>query len=54
MNKKSAISLLILPILLVLSATPAFAVSTPDFGSCLNPKVNASQENFGNAQGVVG
>ncbi len=33
---------------------PAFAVSTPDFGSCLNPQIAASQVNNGDNHGVVG
>ena len=33
---------------------PSFAFSLHDFGSCLNPKVAASQVNTGNNHGVVG
>src|SRR6266498_792673 len=54
MLKKSLITILSLPILLTGFATPAFAVSTPDFGSCLNPQVAASQVNYKNDHGVAG
>lgn len=41
-------------VLLTVSTRPAFAVSTPDFGSCLNPQVAASQINNGKDHGIIG
>ncbi len=50
---KLIVTAIALPIVFAASAGPAFAVSTPDFGSCLNPKVAVSQVNTGNNHGVV-
>jgi len=54
MKNKLFITVLASVALLGSSAQPAFAVSTPDFGSCLNPQVAASQVNNGDNHGVVG
>ncbi len=54
MLKKSLITVLSLPILFTSFAQPAFAMSVPEFGSCLNPQVAASQVNTGNNHGVIG
>jgi len=54
MKNKLFITVLASIALLGSSAQPAFAVSTPDFGSCLNPQVAASQVNTGANHGVVG
>lgn len=54
MNKKLIASLVMAPLFMALSATSASAYSVPDFGTCLNPQVSASQENTGSNHGVVG
>lgn len=54
MNRKLFITGLSLFILFAGSAKPAMAVSTPDFGSCVNPKISASQVNIGRDHGVIG
>lgn len=54
MKNKFNIFLVALIAYLGVATQPAFAVSTPDFGSCLNPQVGASQVNNGNNHGVAG
>lgn len=54
MLKNTLITAITLPVLLAGLTQPVFAVSTPDFGSCVNPQVSASQVNSGNNHGVVG
>lgn len=40
--------------LVVGASNPAFADTTVNLGSCVNPQVAASQVNYGNSHGVVG
>ncbi|HZE86803.1 MAG TPA: hypothetical protein VE090_01215 [Methylomirabilota bacterium] len=54
MLKKSLFTILTLSVFLTVFSKPAFAVSSPDFGSCLNPQVTASQVNGGSNHGVAG
>ena len=54
MLQKTLITIATTSVLLAGFAKPAFAVSLPDFGSCGNPQVNASQVNTGNNHGVAG
>lgn len=54
MLKQTLITAITLPVLFTGIATPAFADSPSDFGSCLNPQVNASQVNVGTNHGVAG
>lgn len=51
---KIFIAVIALIILLTVSPQSVSAVSIPDFGSCLNPQVVATQINNGNSHGVVG
>jgi Tfp pilus assembly protein PilV len=53
MLQKSLLVIATTSILLAGFAKPAFAVSTPDFGSCVNPQVVSSQVNTG-THGVAG
>lgn len=52
--KKLSIAILSLIVIFMASATPALAVTTPDFGSCQNPQIAASQINYGSNHGVIG
>lgn len=54
MLQKILITIATTSVLLAGFAKPALAVSVPDFGSCGNPQVAASQVNTGNAHGVAG
>lgn len=54
MLKKILFAILLSPALLATVAQPAFAWQKPDFGTCLNPQVGASQVNTGSDHGVVG
>jgi hypothetical protein len=52
--KKSLITTFVVASLFTGLVTPAFADTTFDFGTCVNPQVAASQVNYGNSHGVVG
>jgi hypothetical protein len=54
MNKKILLTSITAAGLFLGAATPAQAYSMPEFGSCLNPQWNKTQENHGSNHGVVG
>lgn len=54
MIKKALITSFLVSSLFIEVVSPAAADSSFDFGSCVTPKVAASQVNYGNGHGVVG
>ena len=52
--KKLFLAILSFIVIFMATVTPALAVNTPDFGSCQNPQIAASQINYGSNHGVIG